>query len=164
MHDDYLYNLLLLKKENIGKDLRLNEYKFLNFDNNYNDRAIISTYDSFYYNHSRFLGNYNLTPFPKGSVPKFIKTKDIILPLAFYQRFLTEDMWGLLCVQFLAAFNIFLGGDPILSKNATSELFHNLSWQALSNDYDKVKIQFSLIAILVKNIDYMLEKKLMKIN
>ena len=67
-------------------------------------------------------------------------------------------------MQFLAAFNIFLGGDLILSKNATSELFHNLSWQALSNDYDKVKIQFSLIAVLVKNIDYMLEKKLMKIN
>ena len=67
-------------------------------------------------------------------------------------------------MQFLAAFNIFLGGDPILSKNATSELFHNLYWQALSNDYDKVKIQFSLIAVLVKNIDYMLEKKLMKIN
>ena len=43
---DYLYNLPILKKENIDEDLRLNEYKFLNFNSNYNDREMINTYDS----------------------------------------------------------------------------------------------------------------------
>lgn len=68
-------------------------------------------------------------------------------------------MRGLLCVQFLAALNTFLGGDPILSKNVMREIFDNLSWQALSKGYDKAKIQFSSIAVLVKNINYTLEKK-----
>ena len=44
---DYLYNLPLLGKENIDEDSTLNEYPFLNFNSNYNDREIIDTYDSF---------------------------------------------------------------------------------------------------------------------
>ena len=44
---DYLYNLPLLEKENIDEDSTLNEYPFLNFNSNYNDREIINTYDSF---------------------------------------------------------------------------------------------------------------------
>ena len=61
-------------------------------------------------------------------------------------------------------FNVFLGGSRTLLKDAMSELFHNVSWQALSNSYDKVKIKFSLVTVLAKDINYMLEKKLMKIN
>lgn len=44
----------------------------------------------------------------------------------------------------------FLGGDLSLSKNAMSELCHNLSWQALCSDNGKLEIQFSGIAILTK--------------
>ena len=76
----------------------------------------------------------------KGRVPNFIDTKDIISPLELYKKFLSEEMRGLLCVQFLAALNIFLEGSFTLSKDMMSKLFHNLSWQALRNGYDKVKL------------------------
>ena len=55
-------------------------------------------------------------------------------------------------------FNVFLGGSRTLLKDAMSELFHNVSWQALSNSYDKVKIKFSLVTVLAKDINCMLEK------
>ena len=45
-----------------------------------------------------------------------------------------------------------------------SKLFHNLSFQVLSNVNEKAKIKISPIAGLVKNINYMLEKKLTKTN
>lgn len=66
----YLYNLPLPENENIHKDLILNEYKFIGFNNNYNNREIINTYDNYYFNHGRFSEIYNLIIFPKGNVPK----------------------------------------------------------------------------------------------
>lgn len=81
---DYLYNLPILEKENIDENLRLNQYKFIDFNNKYNDRVLINTYDSFHYHHARFPGDYNLTHVPKGITPKFIKTKNIVSPLTLY--------------------------------------------------------------------------------
>ena len=43
-----------------------------------------------------------------------------------------ENRRGLVCVYFLAVLNIHLGGEKIISKNAMSEFYHNLSMQALS--------------------------------
>ena len=57
---DYLYNLPILEQDAIEKDLRLKEYKFFDFNSNYNDREMINTYDSFYYHFGRFPGNYNI--------------------------------------------------------------------------------------------------------
>ena len=73
---EYLYNLPILEKENIDEELGLNQHKFLEFNNKYNDREIINTYDSFYYHHGKFPGKYNLIPVPKGNILKFIKTKE----------------------------------------------------------------------------------------
>ena len=41
-----------------------------------------------------------------------------------------------------------------------SEFFHNLSWQALTNDNDSVKIEFTAIIELVKSINLLLQKKI----
>ena len=68
-------------------------------------------------------------------------------------------MRGLLCVQFLAVLNIFLGGRLSISKNAISELFHNLSYQVLGKDNDKYKLEFTEITLLIKCIIYKLEQK-----
>ena len=57
---DYLYNLPILEQDAIEKDLKLKEYKFFDFNSNYNDREMINTYDSFYYHFGRFPGNYNI--------------------------------------------------------------------------------------------------------
>ena len=40
-----------------------------------------------------------------------------------------ENSRGLVCVYFLAVLNIHLGGEKIISKNAMSEFYHNLSMQ-----------------------------------
>ena len=41
-----------------------------------------------------------------------------------------------------------------------SEFFHNLSWQALTNDNDSIKIEFTVITELVKSINLLLQKKI----
>ena len=120
---------------------------------------MINTFDSFYYNFGRFPGDLNLISVPQGEAPKFIKSTNIISPLALYGKYLSEDMRGLLCVQFLAALNIFLSGRLSVSKNAMSKLFHNLSYQALSKDNSKCKLEFTAVTLIVKSIIYMLEQK-----
>ena len=60
-------------------------------------------------------------------------------------------MQGIVSMQFLVAFNRFLGGDKEISRNAMSELFHDLLRQALTNDNDSIMPQFDAIAALVKN-------------
>ena len=69
-------------------------------------------------------------------------------------------MQGVTSVQFLAAFHRFLGGDVELSRNAMNEFFHNLSWHALTNDNDSVKIKFEAITEFVKGINSLLQKKI----
>ena len=69
-------------------------------------------------------------------------------------------MQGLTSVQFLAAFNRFLGGDKEISRNAMSKFFHNLSWQTLTNDNDSIQIEFKAITELVKSINLLLQKKI----
>ena len=71
-------------------------------------------------------------------------------------------MRGIVSVQFLAAFNIFFGGDSELSREAMSELFHNLSWQALTNDSDRYQIQFDAISMLVQSINQRLQRRVME--
>ena len=41
------------------------------------------------------------------------------------QQMLKDDFLCIVCVQFLAALDVFLGGDKIISKTETSEFFHN---------------------------------------
>ena len=41
-----------------------------------------------------------------------------------------------------------------------SVFFHNLSWQALTNDNDSVKIKFESITVLVKSINFLLQQKI----
>ena len=69
-------------------------------------------------------------------MPSFINSEGYLSLRALYESYVGRDMQGLVSVQFLAAFNRFLGGDSEVSRNAMSEFFHNLSWQALTNDND----------------------------
>ena len=93
-------------------------------------------------------------------MPSFINSNDWISPRSLYETYLGRDMQGLTSVQFLAAFNRFLGGDREISRNAMSEFFHNLSWQALTNDNDSVKINFEAITELVKSINSLLQQRI----
>ena len=107
----------------------------------------------FFYKTGRFPGNQRLISIPRGRIPSFINSEDVISPRYLYERYLSRDMSGLVGVQFLAALNKYLGGDKEISRNAMSEFFHNLSWQALAADNDGVLLQFDGIGELTHSIN-----------
>ena len=84
--------------------------------------------------------------------PSFVKTRDKISPFEVNEKFQSGPSYGLAATQFLAAMNIYFGGDKTISKNVLSEFFHNLSLQALSIDNDSVKNEFDAIITLNKNL------------
>ena len=92
-------------------------------------------------------------------MPIFVNSKDWISPCALYETFVGRDMQGLVSVQFLPAFNKCLGGDKEISRNAMSEFFHNLLWQALTKDNDSIETEFEAITELVKSINHLLQNK-----
>ena len=67
-------------------------------------------------------------------------------------------MRGLVSVQFLAVLNIFLEGEVEVSRNAMSKLFHNLSWQVLTNDNDRHMVGFNAIIVLAQSINQRIQR------
>ena len=54
---------------------------------------------------------------------------------------------------FLAAINIYFGGNRALSKDVMSDFFHNLSMPALSISEDSIVLKFDATKKLNKNIN-----------
>ena len=99
----------------------------------------------FFFAFGRFPAINELTIVPTGDVPSFVQLSDIISPSELYKIFSSGNARGLLCVHFLAVLNVHLGGYKMLSKNAMSEFFHNLSMQALSRSGDTNVVKFDVI-------------------
>ena len=110
--------------------------------------------------YGRFTAINELTIVPTGDVPDFVKSKDVISPLELYDKFSSGSSRGLACVYFLAALSIHLGGKKLISKNAMSEFYLNLSMQALSNLNDEVFLKFDPINCLNKNLNNLLIGKI----
>ena len=115
------------ERTKIDADLSNNGYHTWDPNEAYIQGRILETYREFFYDFGRFPGNSTIVPVPRAHIPSFIETRDVLPPLALYETYAGRDMRGLVSVQFLAAFNIFLGRDVELSREAMSELFHNLS-------------------------------------
>ena len=139
-------------------DMQLNDWSFLDFSLS-SSQKIIKAFDSFYHLNSRFPADYYLISVPKGIIPDFIQTNNEISPLFLYERLRGGKCCGLVCTQFLCALNIQLGSNPDLTKVATSELYHNLSLQALSQYNHEILLNFSLTTDLVMNINQILQDK-----
>ena len=84
----------------------------------------------FFYKTGRLPGNEEMAIIPHGVTPTFVKENQLINPFDLYEKFQFTDSHGLVSVQFLAALNVFVGGDRNISKNAMSEFFSNLTLQA----------------------------------
>ena len=52
-----------------------------------------------------------------------VKTNEVISLTVHYEKFNSTSTHGLASTQFLAAFNIFVGGDKTISKNVMREFF-----------------------------------------
>ena len=157
---EYFINLDIEEKQKIDTDLTNNNYFTWDPHEVYIQTRILATYRDFFYDTGRFPGRNTLIHVPIANMPPFLNTNDWISPRSLYETYLGRDMQGLTSVQFLAAFNRFLGGDKEISRNGMSEFFHNLSWQALTNDNDSVKIKFEATTELVKSINFLLQQNI----
>ena len=110
----------------------------------------------FFNKFGRFPAVEKLAIIPQGSTPSFVKTEDILSPFELYEFFNQTDSHGLVCVQFLAALNSYLGGDKNISKNTMTEFFQNLSLQALNKPDETTNIRFDAINELNKSINNLL--------
>ena len=119
-----------------------------------------STYRDFFYETGRFPGRNTLISVPRAEIPSFIESQDVLSPRDLYESFVGRDMQHVVSVQFSVVFNRFLGGDKEISRNALSEFFHNLSWQALTNDNDSMQVKFEAATELVKNINHLLQQQI----
>ena len=128
--------------EKMQDDLKFNLYSNIDFKNELNTRETLQTFDRFFF----CIWKINkLIIVPTGNVPSFVKSSGIISPSELYKRFKSGETRELVCIHFLAALTVHLGGEKMISKNTLSEFFHNLSMQGLSKSDDTIVIKFDAI-------------------
>ena len=115
-------------------------------------KELLTIFSDFYFKTGRFPGSHNLLNVPPGVNPPFIQKHDRLSPFEIHEKFQGTDAYGLISVQFLAALNVFFGGDKLDSQNVMSEYLNNLSLQALTIDDDKYEIQFYEIENLAQKL------------
>ena len=108
------------ERTKIDTDLSNNGYHTWNPNEAYIQGRILETYRDFFYDFGRFPGNSTIVLVPRARIPSFIEARDVLSLLALYETYAGRDMRGIISVQFLAALNIFLGGDIELSTEAMS--------------------------------------------
>ena len=99
------------------KDLPQNHY-FIDVKNQQIPEDILRVFAEFFFMFGRFPGNIPIVPMRE--TPNFVKESNIISPSWLYWNFNYGDMRGLVSMHFLAAINIYFGGNGALSKNVIS--------------------------------------------
>ena len=80
-----------------------------------------------------------------------------------YEKFRSTDALGLVTTQFLASLNAYFGRDINIFKDAMTEFYHNLSMQTpLSVSNHSVQMNFASITNLVKNINILIQREILK--
>ena len=139
--------------EPLKTDLANEIYFYKNLKYIESHAELLRVFNSFYFKTGRFPGNYtDLILVPTGKNPPFIKSFDQISPTDLNDKFQNTPSYGIAAVHFLAALNIFFGGEKNLSQDVMTELLHNLSYQALDFENTKVNIKFDQIIKLNKNL------------
>ena len=139
--------------EPLKADLANEIYFYKNLKDIESHSELLRVFNSFYFKTGRFPGNYtDLILVPTGKNPPFVKSFDQISPVELNDKFQNTPSYGIAAVHFLAALNIFFGGEKNLSQDVMTELLHNLSYQALNFENTKVKIKFDQIIRLNKNL------------
>ena len=98
-------------------DLRLNLYSDIDLKNEPNTREILQIFDRFFLSFGIFPAINAVTIIPTGDVPSFVQSSNVISPSELYKRFKSDNTRELVCIHFLAALNVHLGGDKMISKN-----------------------------------------------
>ena len=121
---------------------------------------VLKVYNLHYAQTGAFPTNKDLVFIPKGLTPAFVQTERKTSPKNLYDQFWATDAYGLIRVQLLAAFHVFMGGESYLSRNAMSKLFHNRYMQALSIEDDGTELQFIHLTAHCRSIGNLLRNSL----
>ena len=139
--------------EPLKADLANEIYFYKNLKDIESHSELLRVFNSFYFKTGGFPGNYtDFILVPTGKNPSFVKSFDQISPVDLNDKFQNTPSYGIAAVHFLAALNIFFGGEKNLSQDVMTELLHNLSYQALNFENTKVNIKFDQIIKLNKNL------------
>ena len=84
--------------------------------------------------------------------PPVLKTDIPISPIDLFKKFAGTDAKALVLIQDLAALNIHFGRNKLTSQQAMYEHLENLTFQALSQENDKVYMSFSEVGLLVNDL------------
>ena len=112
----------------------------------------LDSWIAFYFKHGRFPASQELIAIPHVKTPPFLKTNIPISPIDLYKKFAGTDAKVLVSIQGLAALNIYLGGNKFPFQHAMYEYLNNLTYQALSQENDKVFMAYSHIRTLVNDL------------
>ena len=112
----------------------------------------LDSWIAFYFKHGRFPASQELIAIPHVKTPPFLKTNIPISPIDLYKKFAGTDAKVLVSIQGLAALNIYLGGNRFPFQHAMYEYLNNLTYQALSQENDKVFMVYSHIRTLVNDL------------
>ena len=88
----------------------------------------------FYFVNERFLTTGVHTFILRADVPMEVNGEELNIK-KLYEKFRTTNSHALVSYQFLAALNIFFGGDPELSRRLLTEFYQNMTVSTLSTDY-----------------------------
>ena len=75
-----------------------------------------------------------------------------ISPVDLYKKFAGTDAKALVSIHALAALNIHFGRNKYTSQTALAEYLNNLTYQALSQENDKICMPFSELGLLVNDL------------
>ena len=152
-------NLPVDERNEIDRDLQRHNY-FINLDetNDFSDHNIIDTFCDFFQQHGRFPGSKDLIVVLKPEIPYFIKTNKEISTNQLYEKFSSTDtqIQMLVSIQALAALNMHYGGSAKISRQALTELLHNMSHQALNKDNYNIFIHFYRTVELITELIFVL--------
>ena len=113
---------------------------------------LLDCWSSFYFERGRFPVSQERIMVPQAEISKFVATYMPLSHIDLYDKFKRTDGKGLVSIQALAALNIHLGGNKIISKNTLTEILYNLTFQALSKENDDIYLRFDNIGLLVLDI------------
>ena len=105
-----------------------------------------------YFKFGRFLGSQKLVSIPKVNLPYFLKTDMPISSVDLHKTFAGTDAKALASIHALAALNIHFGRNKYISQTAIGEYLQNLTYQALSQENDKILMSFDNIGLLVNDL------------
>ena len=90
-------------------------------------------FDFFYFVNGRFPTTDVHTFIPRADLPMEVNSEELNIK-KLYEKFRTTNSHSLVSSQFLAALNIFFGGDPELSRRFLTEFYQNMTVSTLSTD------------------------------